>query len=263
MSSIFKKFNFNKLYIDCIDEDGNCFIFYWAVLNWGILKINYSSVIHSSHVGRTKETTTFRKQVFPKIEDEFSFHNKKLKLHGEVNLLSPSIYEKLLNDDGKTIDWHCHHPKTNLQFSYNNNNYSGYGYCETISMTAKPWELPIIELRWGRYLSKQNTIIWIEWIGEKPINYLFHNENKYEDAQINEQCIVFNKGVNKLEFESPDIIRNNKLSSILKKFPFLKIFFNKKILNTNELKLKSKTTFRLNNIEVDQGWSLYEFVKWK
>jgi hypothetical protein len=44
--------------------------------------------------------------------------------------------------------------------------------------------------------------------------------------------------------------------------PLLKIFLNRRILNTIEIKYKAKTTFTKNSAFLSNGWSLFEIVTW-
>ena len=39
----------------------------------------------------------------------------------------------------------------------------GLGYAEHLSMTIPPWRLPIDTLRWGRFLSPERSVVWIDW----------------------------------------------------------------------------------------------------
>jgi hypothetical protein len=42
----------------------------------------------------------------------------------------------------------------------------------------------------------------------------------------------------------------------------LKIFLNRRILNTVEIKYKAKTTLSKNSVFLSNGWSLFEIVTW-
>lgn len=260
-----KKTNFsiNKTYLDCIDKNGNCFIFYLAHLEISFIKINYSGLIFSDIDGKTIEKSSFLKFNPPIIEDNLFSTNAHLKVLGNWERLTPPTSFLLYRDnDGNEVFWDCHHPKAFTKIEYNHTIYKGLGYAETLFLPIKPWKLPIDELRWGRYLSEATTIIWIHWKNQYPVNKLFYNGIWYEDAKFEENQLWFNQQKHRLVFELPVIIRKGKLSGIIAKVPWLKLLFSHKILNTIEIKYKSKTTLYIDSIASDKGWSLYEIVTW-
>jgi hypothetical protein len=44
--------------------------------------------------------------------------------------------------------------------------------------------------------------------------------------------------------------------------PWLKIIFNSRILNTLEIKYKARSSFSIDLIAIEKGWSLFEIVTW-
>jgi len=145
---------------------------------------------------------------------------------------------------------------------YENNTYKGYGYAETLSTTIKPWNLPIEELKWGRFLSDDYYVTWIDWKGNYLMNKIFCNGTEYNDAIFEADSIVFGSGIFRLMFNEITVIRKGKLSKIFSKMPLQKIIFNRRLLNTTEIKLKAKSTLNLSTGLTASGWSLYEFVTW-
>jgi len=253
----------DKTYLDCIDNDGNCFIIYWAKIEFSVLKINYSGLIFSDSNGRISEKSSFAKINRPCIDDNLRIDYSHLCINGNWEKLTPGILSLLYRDrQGNELFWNCHHPKTQTRIKYRNRIYTGLGYAETLHLPIKPWQLPIDELRWGRFLSEKTTIIWIQWKDRYYLNKLYFNGALFEDALFEETQIVFNNGKYRLFFEQPSVIRKGKLSGVIARMPWLKMFFNSKILKTIELKYKSPSSFFVDSILYDKGWSLYEIVTW-
>jgi len=260
-----KKSNFNvaKTYFDCIDDEGNCFIIYWARLEFSIIKINYSGLIFSNAKGKIAEKSSLIKFNRPVIFDNLIMNNPHLQIKGYWKRIDPAVSSLLYQDcKGNELFWNCHHPKTQTSIEYKNKIYSGFGYAETLLLPIKPWQLPIDELRWGRFLSEKTTILWINWKDQHCLNKLYLNGTLFEDAMFEETKIVFGKGKYRLVFEQPMVIRKAKLSGVIAKMPWLKILFNSKILNTVELKYKSRSSFIVDSLTNEKGWSLYEIVTW-
>ena len=72
-----------------------------------------------------------------------------------------------------------------------------------------------------------------------------------------------NEGKNKLVFAEISVIRHVKFSDHLSKAPWLRVLLNKRILDSVELKYKSKTLFHDASGAIHAGWSIFEVVKWE
>ena len=256
-------FKLEKTYFDCIDKEGNCFVIYWANLEFSFIRLIYSGLIFSNSQNVTFENSSLKKISKPIINDLLHFNNPTLKIKGDWERIDPPISILLYTDEqGRNLFWNCHHPRTLTKIVYNQKTFQGLGYAETLLLPIKPWKLPIDELRWGRFLSEKISIIWIQWKGKHPINKLICNSSVHEDAFFGENSIVFDNRRCVLLFQEITIVRKGKLSNVLAKMPWLKIIFNIRILNTIENKYKAKSSFTKDSIEIENGWSLFEIVTW-
>jgi hypothetical protein len=145
---------------------------------------------------------------------------------------------------------------------HNDSIYKGFGYAETLISQIKPWNLPIDELRWGRFLSDSYTVIWINWQGGYPINKIFINGIEFNDAIFKDDIILCGDDIYQIKFSEIQLIRKGKLSGIFLKMPLLKMFLNRRILNTIEIKYKARTGFYKNSELLSNGWSIFEIVSW-
>jgi hypothetical protein len=256
-------FKLEKYYLDCIDDAGNCFIIYQAKLKFCFIRINYSELIFSDTKGVTINKNSLKKTSKLLINDLLLFSNQFLQIEGSWKSMNPPLplisYKDMMNHE---LIWNCHHPKSSTEIRYEDNTYQGYGYAETLFMTIKPWNLPIEELRWGRFLSDDYTITWIDWKGKYPLHKIFCNDSEYSDAIFEGDNIVFGRGIFSLIFREITVVRKGKLRNIFKKMPWLKILFNRRILNTSEVKYKAKSILYINKQTTSAGWSLYETVIW-
>ncbi|GIJ94732.1 hypothetical protein CAPN002_19500 [Capnocytophaga stomatis] len=252
-------FRLKKHYFDGIDAQGNAIILYYAELKLFGIKIPYTSYI-SSIEGIIKEKSILQKA---KINEKCtSFENKKINVSGSWQTLESSISEILLSKNNKKLLWNCIIPKARFLLNFGDKKLTGFGYCEVLEMNFVPWKLPISVLKWGRFLSENHCIVWIEWQGESPLQKVFWNGKLIEKAIISDAEIYFPKTNAKLKFENPIIIKNETLSNIANKYFFLKPFFNKKFLQSRETKYKSPASLIFNN-QFEKGFSLYETVLWK
>ena len=249
--------------MDCIDNQGNCFIVYWAKVDLFLIRFVYSGLVFCDEKGFTTEKSTLRKTCKPIINGSINFYSRYFTTDVMLKRMNDPIICSLYKDNqNNELIWNCHHPKALSEIKYNNNIYKGLGYAETLFSLIKPWNLPIDELRWGRFLSDIYTVIWIYWKGEFPINKLFFDGVEYNDAVFNDDLIIFGNGIYQLKFLQAQVIRQGKLSGLFSKMKLLKPFFNRKILNTVEIKYKSRTALSKNSIVLSTDWSLFETVTW-
>ena len=75
-------FKFEKLYLDCIDNYGNCFIIYRAELKFHFLRFHYSALLFSDPAGIIIEKSSHKKTGEPVIKDLIIFYNHILHLKG-------------------------------------------------------------------------------------------------------------------------------------------------------------------------------------
>jgi hypothetical protein len=258
------RFKIEKHYLDCIDNQGNCFILYWAGIEFFFLKLVYSAVIFNDSEGFTTENSTLRKINKPHIGRIISYSNDFLKTTLTFERTDPPINLALYSKNSRhELIWDCHHPKATAEIIFKGNIYKGLGYGETLLSTVNPVSLPIDELRWGRFLSDSYTIIWINWKGSYPLTRVFLNGILYEEADFEDDRIVFGGGSYILRFSEIRPVRMGKLEGLFAKMKFLKFLFSRRLLNTMEQKFKAKSVLNLNSEVLSSGWSLYEVVIWE
>lgn len=256
------KFKIEKFYLDCIDEEGNCFIVYWAKVKFLLAGFLYSGLIFCDKDGFATEKSSFRRIPGPVIDRTISLKDHleaDVSLKGIDQPVSLTLYEDRNKNE---LIWNCHHPKGLAGIRYKGSTYKGYGYSESLISKVKPWNLPISELRWGRFLSDSDTLIWISWKGTYPLNRMFYNGFEYNDAIFKEDIVIFGKGAYQLTFKEIQVIREGVISRLFSGMPHLRMFFNQRILSTLETKYRARTAFSKNTITVSNGWSLFETVIW-
>jgi hypothetical protein len=256
-------FKFEKLYLDCIDEHGNCFIIYKAKIQFLFIRIHYSELIYSDPLGATTMTVSLKKIREVLAKDLLLYFNYFLQIKGSWSRIdSPLPSFSFKDPTDRQLTWNCHHPKALTEIIYEDSEFTGFGYAETLTLTIKPWNLPIDELRWGRFLSADYTITWIKWKGTYPLNKIFCNGTEYNDAVFEERRIIFGEGIFSLEFMEIKVIRKGRLSEIFSKIWWLKLLYNKSLFNTIEAKYKAKSALTKNLEFKSNGWSLFELVTW-
>jgi hypothetical protein len=128
-------------------------------------------------------------------------------------------------------------------------------------MTIMPWHLPFNELRWGRFISDNNYLVWIDWRGERNDKWIFSNNGQLNNCNITDEVV-----------SSPDLTlqltkvatlrEGSLLSTAFNRTPKYFSIFPKHIFKSYECKWLSKGILTDNNC-VEEGWSIHEVVRWK
>src|SRR5450759_1984877 len=151
-------FELSKWYGDCISESGDVRIAYCAQVRYGRLKAHYSSLLDGeavSHSLRPYRIVDEGQTLFWEAPGLSAFWSR------QDAELRATVFE---SEEG-AVEWRCVMPKGSACL----NGGRGLGYAEHLRITIAPWKLPIRTLRWGRFLTPNTTLIWIDWqVGRTP-----------------------------------------------------------------------------------------------
>ena len=74
------------------------------------------------------------------------------------------------------VRWRCLQPRSRATVNLASGKVvKGLGFLERLDMTLAPWKLPIQELRWGRFLSDRESLVWIDWRGSQACRIVLQN----------------------------------------------------------------------------------------
>ncbi len=258
-------FYIKKIYADRVDNDGNLFICYLAKIKWNLININYSFKLHiDTKLDDFREVSSFKNFQMPNVNNGiFEFESKNINLNFKYKNISPTnISEKLFeNNDNETVNWNCFQAISETEIISDNKLYKGLGYAEILEMNVKPWKLPVNVLKWGRFVSKEHSLVWIVWEGSHPISKFWLDGKLIEVDNINENGIKFQDKNIELKFIDTFNIRDGKVVNLLPKASKLLNSIGNKIINLHETKYLSKSILTFNSQEFE-GWSIYEVVHW-
>lgn len=93
--------------------------------------------------------------------------------------------ETRANGAGPRVDWRCAAPVASVRARLaDDEHFSGVGYAERLTMSALPWQLPLRQLRWGRWcdLDAKHSLVWIDWSGDAPGTWIYLNGERVKGA---------------------------------------------------------------------------------
>jgi len=251
-------FELSKWYLDCVTSSGDASIAYTGVLNWGPVRLHYSSLLES-----TGEFVGTRHSLGPQTEPNIDkgslrWQSGALKLNGEWQADSPKIRETIFASDAGSIEWHCLMPRAQARI----HNRLGLGYAEHLNITIAPWKLPIRTLRWGRFVTQSDWIVWIDWLGDFTRRIVYLNGQIASISLLEDGQIEFCGGA-RLILDRALVLRQGPLgSTALSVIPGVRDTFPGSLLKVDECKWRSRGRFERPGIPAVEGWAIHERVEW-
>jgi len=247
--------------MDVVDERGEAFIGYAAELRWKRLSLSYHGFLRCTAEGGITARNRFRSAPMPILEGS-TLRWRAPGLEGEWQGTAAPIQEILFVAPEGRIDWECVQPRAEVGLRVGKDSLHGLGYAECLEMTLPPWDLPIRELRWGRFLSSGHHVVWIQWLGPAPKLLIHHNGVRHDQGEIDETGLSF--GSTRLIFSESLRLRSGALmSTVLARAPWIRQLLPLSILRLDERKWRSRGRLLLGEgLEVEDGWVIHETVRW-
>ncbi|NNG17549.1 MAG: hypothetical protein HKM89_13820 [Gemmatimonadales bacterium] len=256
-------FELSKWYCDCVSDEGAAFIGYWARLRWGPLVLPYAASLQKAPAEAPRERSSLLPGPAPVMRERvLRWNSKRLGIRGVWNARLPSCGRALLEAPGGAIAWDCHVPSAESCIDLaNGTRMSGLGYAEHLTLSIRPWQLPFDELRWGRFLSEDDAVTWIEWSGRQMRRWVFHNGRALGVARISEGLIELPDDHGTLEFADPMVLREGRLlSGALRAMPAASLLLRGGLRHAHETKWLSRGTFTTPT-RTSSGWTIHEVVR--
>jgi hypothetical protein len=257
-------FLLTKWYLDCVAENGDAAVVYAADLRWNRLSMRYGSLL-SVLQGRVRCTSSLRKGHFPLSDrDSITLTLPHLGIAGSWHALRAPVQRTVFEDKEGHIEWHCHQPMAQADLLLQNKTrITGLGYAECLTLSVVPWKLPLEELHWGRFLSDQHAVVWIDWRGVQPWRTLIHNGDEHEIHSLTESEIRFAPAGTRLELDRALMLRSGQLGhTVFAGISHLAKVLPRNMLAVEECKWRSRGVLRAGNGNAS-GWAIHEVVKWK
>ena len=257
-------FLLTKWYLDCVAENGDAAVVYVADLRWNKLSIHYVSLL-TVFEGRVRCTSSLRRGKLPGLDrDTITLCLPHLGVEGTWRALRAPVRRTVFEDKAGGIDWHCQQPMAQVDLALQGRTpLTGLGYAECLTLSVAPWKLPLEELHWGRFLSDQHALVWIDWRGPQPWRTLIHNGDECEIQSLTESEILFAPTESRLELDRGLVLRSGQLGhTVFAGISRLAGLLPRNMLSVEEFKWRSRGVLQAANGNAS-GWAIHEIVKWK
>ncbi len=261
------EFSVSKWFMDCVSEEGTCIIAYAAEMRKKGIVIPYKSLLISEPGKEAVIKTKFKTSKWPQLKGEcIQWDDESLGIKGHWKQKGSSLKSRLYDSEKGKLDWHCYQSSSSANIGLNNQlDLKGYGYIEHLSLTIEPWKLKIKKLRWGRFISDNINLVWIDFTGAQAQRWVWHNGDYVVASVLNDEEIIIPTMELKLKLKLERILeRGHKMLKVARGILQFISGFNKQIpdlfLKTNETKWLSKGTLYHQEKVISEGWAIHELV---
>jgi len=262
-------FHLSKWLLDFIGENGEAMIFYAAKLTWHGLSTSYTSWLRYDSVSGVKLKSRFSNIQIPQIKDNLiSWNDTKFGVSGTWESLAKTVHSRIFDSKEGYLDWKCYQPASKVKLKLNDRILEGRGYVEQLVLTVLPWKIPMDELRWGRFGSDENLIVWIELREKEKRQWVWLNGEKIENCNVEDDCISMPEKDLVLNLDRGVLLESEKkISSVVGKVARYIPGFNKvmplSFLMADEFKWLSKGQLQMNGKTLSSGIAIHELVNFK
>ncbi len=248
-----------KWYLDCVTDRGETAILYCADLAWRGVSASYSSVLLADDHAINAQSS-MRSYRLESSGDRISVEFPRLQVEGTWTTAAAPVQHTMYEDHRGSVLWNCLQPASSVQLTIGDRQLSGLGYAECLTLTLPPWQLPLRQLRWGRFVSPQDSLAWIDWQGSHSINLAVFNGHKCEPVSISDTDVVLTNAT--LHMDQALSLRSGRLgSTVFSAAPMLRILLPGSLSNIEEKKWRSRATLETPTRQ-SKGWAIHEVVDW-
>jgi len=169
----------------------------------------------------------------------------------------------LLHRPDLGIVWRCHFPRADVRGRLDGAPFEGVGYLEELLVDGNPTAVPIRELRWGRFLSARDWLVWIDWRGAHPLTLVYHNGALIADASVTDTAVSLPDGRLALDGTERWTLREERAGAST--FPnrrWLRSALPRTLADLREHKWAAPGCFIDQEGSRSLGWTVFERVTW-
>jgi hypothetical protein len=256
-------FRLSKWYFDVVSADGTVFIGYAARLAWGPVRLRYRAYLLSRPEGTlvARHTLVPTRDPLRRAGGRVLWRCGRLDLEGVWSSASASIRRRLYSDGAGAVDWDCVAPAARVRVRVGRDVLEGWGYAEHLEMTVPPWELPLDELRWGRFVGPGCALVWVDWRGQSPRRLVLLDGVEQPGGEV-EDSVVTCGDTSELRLAPPRSLRSGPILDVVAAVPFLARAVPDRLLRGWESKRLSHGILLLEDQPAREGWVIHEVVRW-
>jgi hypothetical protein len=253
-------FSLRKWYLDCVTDGGDAVILYCADLRWRELHTSYSSILMAGErpARSSASMASFRLSC---AKGQIAVEHPRLKISGQWETNAAAFERAVYEDASGAVVWNCLQPGSAVHVRVREREFSGRGYAECLTVTLPPWQLPLNQLRWGRFVSQDESLAWVDWQGPYSTSFAVHNSMECETVSVSDSEVVVRDATLRMDDSLP-LRAGRAENTILPGAPILGKLLPRSLFNIEEHKWRSRGTLKTED-RVSVGWVIHEVVHWR
>lgn len=257
-------FALEKWYLDLVTADGTTVVCYTARLLWHPIRLHYAAILLAAPGDSPIERSGVGDGWPDAGADGLSWASAALDVRGVWRRLDTPVADTLLACPAGHIEWRAVVPRARAQVVAAGTQYDGLGYAECVRLTLAPWALPFSRLRWGRHLSDDHALVWIEWDGATSLRRTWLDGRPQADAHATSDGVDgLTGGVSLRWHDARDLCRRSVVSRLAPVMPALATRLGGRLGSMREHKQVSASSLvDEKGQQLDAGWAIHEEVTW-
>jgi len=253
-----------KWYCDVVTDQGSGVILYAARLRWGPVRMGYAATLFFPGGTAVREKATYRGVELPHFEgDVVTWRSERLGTLGRWCREVPPIERCLAQGPHGSIEWKCHMPRARGAVQIGDACLDGLGYVECLRLSIPPSRLPFRQLRWGRHVSPQRWLVWIDWAGGDEKRWVWLDGLDQPAAVVSDHGVQdLSEGRQLVLEEGRDLRDRPVLATIGVPWPALTRRLAGPLGRMHEQKRLARSSIVRAGEPIDHGWTVYEEVVW-
>ena len=257
-------FELTKWYLDLVTDQGTAVVAYMATCRLGTMAFSYASVLVAPPgMPAVEDSTGGRVDPPQRVGERLRWQSEALGFQGEWSPLGPAIQQTLLDGPEGGIHWTCHLPRSRAHARLGERDLEGLGYVERLRLTLPPWRLPFRSLRWGRHLSLEHSLVWIDWARGTDRRWVWLDARPEPAAELTPAGVWGLSDGQSLRLHPPAVLRDRRvLERLGRALPeWLRARLGP-LAGMREQKWLARSEIENDGTPCDAGWAIYEEVTW-
>jgi hypothetical protein len=252
-------FLLRKWYFDVTAPDGSVAIAYWAEVRWGLWVKRASALFRhpSPKPGWRFGVPTGAEPT--EQPGSIAWQAAELGCRLRLYPLLPPSEHRLLDLPPGAVVWRAVAPRAEAEFVFDDGStVAGPGYAEWVELRMPPWKLPISTLRWGRFLSRSTSLVWIAWDGGHPLRLVLRDGVSVPPIAIDDSTVRMEGAI--LELSEPVPLADADVSVMLA--PSVLRPVAERLTDTWQTRWLSRGQFTDRDGIGVGGTAIHEVVRW-
>jgi len=254
------EFSLVKWYMDCVTDIGDAAILYCAEFNWRGMHLSYSNILTVSE-GSVETHSSMDGYQLSSSDRQILVELPRLGVSGRWKEDAAPFQRTVFENASGSVEWNCLQPRALVHLRIGACAFTGLGYAECLTLTLPPWQLPMSQLRWGRFVSPEESLAWVDWQGEYSTRFAVHNGRACETLAVSDSEIAIHGATLRMEESFP--LRAGQLgSTVIPGAPALGKLLPRSMRNIEEQKWRSRGRL-VTQDRSSSGWVIHEVVNWE